>query len=70
MVSKMSPSAQKVTEVPVSSVASCRASGAVGTPSLYSCVQRWPSVLTSTATLVERALTTETPTPCRPPETA
>ncbi|CAM5540654.1 hypothetical protein STENM327S_06699 [Streptomyces tendae] len=40
MVSKMSPSAQKVTDVPVSSVASCRASAAVGTPSLYSCVQR------------------------------
>lgn len=34
VVSKMSPSAQKVTVVPVSSVASCWASGAVGTPSL------------------------------------
>lgn len=34
MVSKMSPSAQKVTAVPVSSVASCFASGAVGTAGL------------------------------------
>ena len=34
MVSKMSGSAQKVTVVPVSSVGSFFASGAVGTPSL------------------------------------
>lgn len=34
VVSKMSGSAQKVTEVPVSSVTSCWASGAVGTPIL------------------------------------
>ncbi|CAM5681685.1 hypothetical protein SGRIM128S_06082 [Streptomyces griseomycini] len=34
VVSKMSGSAQKVTEVPVTSVASCWASGAVGTPIL------------------------------------
>ncbi len=40
VVSKISGSAQKVTDVPVSSVASCRASGAVGTPILYSWVHR------------------------------
>lgn len=34
VVSKMSPSAQKVTVVPVSAVSSFLASGAVGTPSL------------------------------------
>lgn len=70
MVSKMSGSAQKVTVVPVSSVASCCDSGAVGAPTLYSWVQRWPSVRISTARRVDSAFTTETPTPCRPPETA
>lgn len=34
VVSKMSASAQKVTDVPVSSVASCLTKGAVGTPIL------------------------------------
>ena len=34
------------------------------------CVQTNPSRWTSTSTRVESALTTETPTPCRPPETA
>ena len=37
---------------------------------MYVCRQTLPSFWTSTSTRIESALTTETPTPCRPPETA
>ena len=55
--------------VPVSVVASPFFTGAVGTPSWYSCVQIKPSRLTFAERFVESALTTEEPTPCSPPET-
>ncbi|KKW47976.1 MAG: hypothetical protein UY98_C0001G0023 [Candidatus Kaiserbacteria bacterium GW2011_GWA2_58_9] len=38
-------------------------------PSLYSCAYFPPSRCTSARTETESALTTETPTPCKPPET-
>ena len=40
-----------------------------GAPRSYSWVQTWPSRRTSTMSDSLSALTTETPTPCRPPET-
>ena len=45
------------------------ASGACGAPREYSCVNTWPSRRISTSRRSDSALTTETPTPCRPPET-
>jgi hypothetical protein len=69
VVSKMSAEAQKVIVVPVSSVGAPLASGACGTPTRYDWVQTWPSRWISTSSRDDRALTTETPTPCNPPET-
>ena len=46
------------------------ASGASGTPSWKLIDQTWPWRCTSTSSRCESALTTELPTPCRPPETA
>ena len=45
------------------------ASSSCGAPREYSCDQTWPSRRISTCSRSESALTTETPTPCRPPET-
>ena len=69
VVSKMSASGLNVTVVPRSVVASPRVSSVVGSPRAKLCVQTKPSWRTSTVSHSERALTTETPTPCRPPET-
>ena len=55
--------------VPVSSVSPTAASGATGTLSRYSWVQSLPSRRTESLSHSDSALTTETPTPCRPPET-
>ncbi len=44
-------------------------SGVTGTPISNSCFQRRPRLRTSATTREDSALTTEMPTPCRPPET-
>ncbi len=68
-VSKMPGSAQNVMVVPVRVVGAPLFS-LPGTERVY-CWSQWkPSVSISTSSRVESALTTETPTPCRPPETA
>ena len=76
--SKMEPSGQKVTVVPVrgSPVLRSLAAGPVAVifflslpPFSNSASQCWPSRSISSTSLVESALTTETPTPWRPPET-
>ena len=41
----------------------------VGLPRTYSWAQTWPSLADSTRIQEDSALTTLTPTPCRPPET-
>ena len=69
MVSKMSSLAQNRVVVPVSSVGSPFSRGPVGTPISKAWNQVKPSRLISTSTREDSALTTETPTPCRPPET-
>ena len=72
MDSNIVASGQKVTVVPV------RPRGASPTtfsfsatlpPSAKAIWWRLPSRSTSTTSFDDRALTTETPTPCRPPET-
>ena len=55
--------------VPRRSVFAPFSSGAMGTPRSYDCVCSWPSRQTVRCSHSERALTTETPTPCRPPDT-
>jgi hypothetical protein len=55
--------------VPVFSEFAPFLTGAVGTPNLYSWLQKKPSRCTCTDKSVESALTTEIPTPCNPPET-
>ena len=70
--SKMAGSGQKVTVVPVRprGAGPVTLSGPVGTPpSVNSIVWCLPSRSTSRTRRVDRALTTDTPTPCRPPET-
>ena len=76
--SRMVPSGQKVTVVPVrgSPVARFRGEGPTGAilrvifpPFSNSASQRWPSRSISKSSRVERALTTEIPTPWSPPET-
>ncbi len=68
----MSCEAQKVIVVPVRSPGSigrtCSRSPS-GTPRLKVWRHRWPRFFTSTISVDDSALTTETPTPCRPPET-
>ena len=76
--SKMVPSGQKVTVVPVLGSPVLRSFGAGPVaetlrltlpPFSNSASQCWPSRSMSSRSLAERALTTEMPTPCRPPET-
>ncbi len=76
--SKMDPSGQKVTVVPVRGSPVLRSLGAGPVAVIFflslppfsnSASQCWPSRSTSSTSRVDRALTTETPTPCRPPET-
>ena len=61
-----------MTVVPVSSPGSISrtcSSGPSGTPMLNDWRHRWPRFFTSTIRWLDSAFTTETPTPCRPPET-
>ncbi len=67
--SKILSSAQKVTVVPVASVSSIFRRGPVATPWSKDIRKAWPFWRTQTSRRVERALTTEEPTPWRPPET-
>ncbi len=63
-------SAQNVIVVPVRRVAAPLFNVPGGTERVY-CWSQWkPSVSISTSRRVESAFTTETPTPCKPPETA
>ena len=69
-VSKISASGRKVIVVPVSLVGSPLLELALRRAALVAPgVQTWPSRRTSTSSRSDSALTTETPTPCRPPET-
>ena len=71
VVSKIPGSAQNVCVVPVSSDGSSRSTGATGLPpSVNSWRQEYPSRRTSDTMRVDSALTTDMPTPWRPPETA
>ena len=67
---KISGSGQNVTIVPVLVVGFPFRSLPTALPRSNSIVQVNPSRATSTVSRRESALTTETPTPCRPPETA
>ena len=69
MVSKMVSSGLKRTVVPWLSDSPMYWSSSCGTPRLYTCFQRFPSRRTVTSRRSESALTQETPTPCRPPDT-
>ena len=52
-----------------SSLRAMARTGPSGLPRWYSCMCTLPSRCTSTRRWLESALTTETPTPCRPPDT-
>ncbi len=67
--SKISRSGRKVILVPVALVALPFLKSAAGWPRSYSWLQEWPSLEISSSSRSESALTTETPTPCSPPET-
>ena len=58
-----------VTFVPDFSLFPTFSSFVLGSPSEYSCLYFAPSLSISKTNLLLRAFTTETPTPCRPPET-
>jgi len=66
---KISWSGLKVVLVPVRSESPMTASGATGTPFLYSWKWTCPSRLISTLSHSETALTADTPTPCSPADT-
>ena len=55
--------------VPRRSVFPPFSSAVVGVPRSYDCVNSWPSRQIVRWSHSDRALTTETPTPCRPPDT-
>ena len=76
--SKMDASGQKVTVVPVLGSPVLRSLGAgpvsvtlrLSLPPFSNSASQWlPSRSISSRSRLDRALTTETPTPCRPPET-
>src|ERR1700677_4743663 len=66
---KMEESAWNVIFVPVLRVLPEAFNFEVGTPFSYDCSQTSPSRQISSSSQSESALTTETPTPCSPPET-
>ena len=66
---KISLSGMKVIVVPVIELSAPLVSSFCGLPRTYSCVYSLPSVLISRWSRSDSALTTETPTPCRPPDT-
>ena len=66
---KISGSGTKRTLVPVFLLLPIAWIGASGLPRRKVWNQTWPSRLISSSSSAESAFTTETPTPCRPPET-
>ncbi len=66
---KVSVAAMKWTSVPRRSVVPTTASGATGTPWRNSIWWMWPLRQILSFSHSDSALTTDTPTPCRPPET-
>ena len=66
---KISAEGAKVTEVPVSSDFPISANGLIAAPSLNSIKYFFFSLDIVNFRFSERALTTDTPTPCSPPET-
>ena len=70
VLSNMSASAWKTVRVPLREPCGPIFSTlVVGLPRSYSCAQTPPSRAVSTRSHEDSALTTETPTPCRPPDT-
>src|SRR5690606_3602789 len=69
VVSKMVSSGQNDRMVPVRSVVPSFCSGP-GSELTYFCVQITPPRWISTSRRLDRAFTTDTPTPCKPPDTA
>ena len=65
----MDLSGLNVTSVPVLVVVPSVLTGYDALPLWYSCIHIFPSLKTFAVKLSERAFTTETPTPCNPPET-
>ena len=59
----------KVTSVPVKSVLPVTLSFPLGAPSLYSCWCIFPPLCIVRFKSSDKAFTTETPTPCKPPDT-
>ena len=59
----------KVTFVPVLSLFSTISNSVCGKPSAYSCLYFDPCLSISKIRLLLKAFTTETPTPCSPPDT-
>ena len=62
-------SGKNVTIVPVCVVCPIFSTPVVVFPKLYDCFELFPSLLTITVQSFERAFTTDTPTPCSPPDT-
>ncbi len=70
MVSNISVSARKMVRVPFRwPCGPIRSTFVIGLPRSYSCAQIPPSRALSTRSQEDSALTTDTPTPWRPPET-
>ena len=69
-MSNISASAWKIVRVPVAvPCGPILSTLVIGLPRSYSCAQTPPSRAVSTRSHEDRALTTDTPTPWRPPET-
>ena len=66
---KILSSGQKCTLVPVVSLVPDSRTAYWGTPILYSCSNIFPSLFTVTRSLLLKAFTQLTPTPCKPPDT-
>ena len=69
VTSKICLSGRKVIRVPRLRLRPIRLNSLLGTPRSYSWEKYLPSWNTSQRSHSDRALTTDTPTPCRPPET-
>ena len=68
-IEKISGSGLNVTTVPFFAEFPTLLRGATGTPCRYSCSKTPPSRRISSRSHSDKKFTTETPTPCRPPET-
>jgi len=68
-LSKISGSGRKCCCVPVSVVSPITFRGVTSIPRSHLIWCTWPSLLTVVSRYSERAFTTDSPTPCRPPDT-